>query len=422
MLDNIEFMLNVKKPLIIPSKGIYQTYEEAGAALLRKIEGNENITLDLRDNEEQGLDLLCGILLAGWRFNKYRTRPKSDEATFFKKIAVVTKDPIGMKAKFQSRRALVEGVFFARNLTSEPPNQLPPQSYAKELLKLETLGVSVEILDKSKLEEIGMTALLAVSKGSAEPPAVVILRWIGKDNASPPIIVVGKGVCFDSGGLCLKTTSQQSDMKWDKAGAGVVAGLIKTLALNKVAVNAVGIIGLVENMPDGAATRPGDVIYSMSGSTIEIVNTDAEGRLVLADCLWYAQQRFKPSVLIDLGTLTPETFASLGTAYAGLYSNSRNLAKQLREAGEQSQEKVWELPMGPYFRKQIESNIADIKNLGQENYGENGAAAEFLRHFIQEDIPWAHLDIAGVSWTKDEPKKVTGFGVQLLNTWFSKLF
>jgi leucyl aminopeptidase len=280
--------------------------------------------------------------------------------------------------------------------------------------------VKVEILQEADLHQAGMEALLAVGKGSQNKSAVVIMTWNGNKRKTPPVVVVGKGICFDSGGLCLKKPHHQLDMKWDKAGAGVVAGLIKALALQKAAVNIVGVIGLAENMPDGNATRPGDIIRTKSGQTVEIADTDAEGRLVLADCLWYAKERFKPSVMIDLGTLTIETIACLGNRYGGLYSSCPKLAANLKEAGRVSGDEVWELPMGEFFAKQIESSVADMKNVGSELCGENGAAAEFLRRFVG-DVPWAHLDIAGVSWTKEDlplaSKGVIGFGVRLLEEW-----
>lgn len=400
--------------------------EEAGALLFKKIsEGlEETVVLDLRSVEAAGLDIVMGILLSSWRFHKYRTSFKTGESAALKELLILSEDPTALEQMFKEYGALAEGVLYARALTSEPPNIFYPEAYAESLHELKPLGIEIEILNEEKLHEIGMTALLAVGQGSMHRSSVVILKWNGAEKTADPVVIVGKGVCFDSGGLCLKPTAQQYEMKWDKAGAGVVAGLLKSLAASKAPVHAIGIIGLVENMPDGAAVKPGDIIKTMSGQTIEIVNTDAEGRLVLADCLWYAQERFHPKMLIDLGTLTGETFGALGHAYAGLYSNSKQLAEALKTAGETSGDKVWELPMGPFFAKQIESSIADMKNLGVEFCGENGAAAEFLKRFVK-DIPWAHLDIAGVSWTKEDlplaHQGVTGFGVRLLYDWLKNL-
>ncbi len=399
--------------------------EEAGAELYKKVsEGIESeILIDFRHLTIQGHDLLMGIMLSSWRFDAYRTRIKAEEKSYLHTIFVLCTKPKELELLFKRQRAIAEGVFYARSLTSEPPNILYPAAYAEKLQELRNLGIQVEILDEEKLRAIGMTALLSAGKGSYNPPHVIILTWNGTPSATNPIAFIGKGVCFDSGGLCLKPAAQQHDMKWDKAGAGVVAGLFKALALSEASVYTIGILGLVENMPDGSAMKPGDVITTMSGQTVEIVNTDAEGRLVLADCLWYAQARFSPKALIDLGTLTVETFASLGTAYAGLYSNDFRISQQLKNAGDATGDLLWELPMGPYFAKQIESSVADMKNVGVDFYGENGAAAEFIKRFIST-VPWAHIDIAGVSWTHEEisftPKEVTGFGVRLLEEWIQE--
>lgn len=400
--------------------------EEAGSSLLTKALGGieTTLSLDLRGLDEEGLDLLTGILLSNWRFDKYKTVIPNHQQNLIDEIIVLCNDPVQMEKNFKRRKSIVEGVLYARALTSEPANILFPSSYAEKLKELKELGVGVEILNETMLQKAGMTAMLAVGQGSTQHSYVAILSWNPQADSSPPIVIVGKGVCFDSGGLCLKQTAHQPDMKWDKAGAGAVAGLMKTLALSKTPTHVIGILGLVENMPDGGAIKPGDVIRTMSGQTVEIINTDAEGRLVLADCLWYAGERFKPRLMIDLGTLTMETFASLGNAYAGLYSDNFELASQLKSAGESSGDLLWELPMGEYFAKQIESPVADMKNVGLEFCGDNGAAAEFLKRFVG-NIPWAHIDIAGVSWSKEDlplaAKGVTGFGVRLLEEWIHSL-
>lgn len=369
------------------------------------------------------MDLLTGFLLASWRFDKYRTKLKPEEKCKIERILVLCRNPQETERDFIRSHAMVEGVFYARSLTSEPPNVLYPTAYAEKLKELEAYGIKVEVLDEESLNAIGMHALLAVGKGSAQKSSVVIMSWNGLKTTSQPIVIAGKGVCFDSGGVCLKPPAQQIEMKWDKAGAGVVAGLMKALALQKAPVHVIGIVGLVENMPDGKATKSGDVICTMSGQTVEIIDTDSEGRLVLADCLWYAQKRFQPKALIDLGTLTLETIACLGHSYGGLYSNCPKLAKELKDAGEASGDQLWELPMGPPFAKQIESSVADIKNAGITLCGENAAAAEFLRRFVK-DVPWAHIDIAGVAWTTEDlplsNKGVTGFGVRLLEEWLKQ--
>jgi len=401
--------------------------EEAGAALYKKAsEGiDKTLLFDCRFLDESCIDILCGIQLAHWKFDKYKTITKPEEQSSIVEIVVLCNEPDVFQHIYEQQVPFIEGVLLARTLTSEPPNIFYPTAYAESLKELEAIGIQVEILHEEQLLAIGMTAILAVGQGSAKASSVVVLTWKGINNhGEQPIVVVGKGVCFDSGGLCLKPTAHQHEMKWDKAGAGVVAGFLKTLALAKTNCFVIGIIGLVENMPDGAAVKPGDIIKTMSGQTVEIVNTDAEGRLVLADCLWYAQQKYAPKILIDLGTLTMETFASLGNVYAGLYSNDMPLAKNLKSAGESSGDLLWELPMGPFFAKQIESPVADMKNVGVDFLGENGAAAEFLKRFVK-NVPWAHIDIAGVSWSKEDlpmsVKGVTGFGVRLLYDWIKKL-
>lgn len=410
--------------LRIPPSSSKREREEAGAVLYQKFsEGDEEILVfDIRNREPEGLDLIAGFLLSGWRFNKYRTAKSEREKFWFK---ILCEDPKKTESDFFRSKAALEGVFYARSLTSEPPSCLFPAAYAERLKELEEHGVQLEILDPAALQKLGMHAILAVGKGSAYPPCVAILTWNGLSSSpEQPIVIIGKGVTFDSGGLCLKSKVCQQEMKWDKAGAGAVAGLMKALALQKAPVHVIGVIGLAENMPDGNALRPGDIIRTISGQTIEIADTDSEGRLVLADCLWYAQDRFKPKAMIDLGTLTVETIASLGNVYGGLYANSTELALQLKRAGEVSGDLLWELPMGDPYARQLESAVADMKNEGEVLCGENGAAAELIRKFTN-GIPWAHLDIAGVSWTKEglplAHKGVTGFGVRLLEEWLHAL-
>lgn len=398
--------------------------EEAGSLLYQKYcEGDEPfLLLDIRGMEPVGIDLLMGLLLSSWRFTKYQST--ASKRIGLPKVKVLCFEPRELEKAFMRSRAIIEGVFLARALTSEPPNLCYPAAYAEKLTSLESDGIQVEVLDQTALERIGMSAILSVGRGSSTEPRVVILTWNGLSHSTDPFVVVGKGVTFDSGGLCLKSKDLQQDMKWDKAGAGVVAGLMKSLALQKARLNVIGVVGLVENMPDGNAIRPGDIIKTMSGQTIEIVDTDSEGRLVLADCLWYAQNRFKPKAMVDLGTLTVETIACLANVYAGLYSNSEELSQQLKIAGNQSGDLLWELPMGEAYAKQIESCVADMKNEGNVLCGENGAAAELIRKFVN-DVPWAHIDIAGVSWTHENLplayKGVTGFGVRLLEEWLQLL-
>ncbi|MBS0635115.1 MAG: leucyl aminopeptidase, partial [Verrucomicrobia bacterium] len=294
---------------------------------------------------EGSLESLQEVVLSHYRFDKYKTTPTPGK---IKKVIYRSDNPERDKALFAPMQAIIDGIFFAKNLTSEPANCLYPSAYAERLLELEALGVTVEILDENELAKVGMTALLAVAQGSDKPARVACMIWKGSDQANP-IALVGKGVCFDSGGLCIKKPIEQTTMKWDKAAAGTVAGVMKTLALSKSPHYVVAVVGLVENMPDGKAVKPSDVIRTMSGQTVEVVDTDAEGRLVLADCLHYIQKRFNPRVLIDLGTLTQETIASLGSAYAGLYTDDEAIAESLIQSGVRTGDKLWRLPMGEYF-------------------------------------------------------------------------
>ena len=308
-------------------------------------------------------------------------------------------------------------IFYTRDLVSEPANCLFPASFADRALKLQNSKLKVEVLDKSALIKLKMGALLGVAQGSIHEPRVVIFHYNGLDNSTAPIAFIGKGVTFDSGGISIKPSQGMEDMKWDMGGAGVVTGLMASLSKRKAKVNAIGIIGLVENMPSGSAQRPGDVVTSMSGQTIEVINTDAEGRLVLADVLWYVQQRFKPKYMIDLATLTGAIIVSLGFDRAGIFSDSEELTKIMSEAGKKVNELLWPFPLSEDYDKQINSQIADMKNIGGKGAG-SITAAQFLKRFTN-NVPWAHLDIAGVTWSSRDrpiiPKGGTGFGVRLLN-------
>lgn len=323
--------------------------------------------------------------------------------------------------KLQEFRSMYQGITLARDLTSEPANVLFPQAFAERCLELRSIGLEVTVLDEKQLAKLGVRGILAVGAGSSNPPRIVVLEWKGASN-QPPVALVGKGVCFDAGGINIKT-DHLLEMKMDKAGAAAVVGTMQALALMNSPVNVVGVIGLAENMPDGKALKPSDVISMYSGKTVEVVDTDNEGRLILADCLWYVQNHYSLKAVVDLGTLTLETFGALGGEYAGLFSENRSLTEALIAAGNRSGEKLWSLPMGEPFAKQIESSVADIKNAGIFGYGESSAAAEFLKCFVEPNVPWAHLDIAGVAWSQEDrllsPKGVTGFGVKLLVDWLN---
>jgi leucyl aminopeptidase len=386
--------------------------QELGGNLQAMLGNAGKIAFDCTGKE--GANLYFGCRLRSYSLPSM----KSEFSKNSKKWVALSCSPEETERAFANQEQLLKSVFLARDLTFLPSNILTPQKFAKMCRELEALGLKIDVLDKNALEKKGFEALLAVGKGSANPPFVVTLRWEGSEEN--PIAFVGKGVCFDSGGINIKT-EHLLEMKWDKAGAAAVVGLLAMLARTNAPVHAIGIIGLVENMPDGGAMKPGDVIKTKSGLTVEVVDTDNEGRLVLADCLSYAQEIANPSIVIDLGTLTLETFGALGGEYAGLFCNDEELSLDLRKAGELSGERLWPLPMGSAFSRQLETDVADIKNCGLLGFGECGAAAEFLRRFIKPGVKWAHLDIAGVAWTQEDcplnRKGVTGFGVRLLYEW-----
>ena len=365
-------------------------------------------------------DFALGLRLRGYRFDKYKTRKKElqDNGAEAPHFVIGSGDAAAARAAGQERFAIAEGVELARNLVNEPPNVLFPLEFADRAKALEKLGVDVDILDEKAMGKLGMNALLAVGRGSARESRLVAMRWNGaRSKRTKPIAVVGKGVCFDSGGISIKPSAGMEDMKGDMGGAACVVGLMHALAARKAKINVVGVVGLVENMPDGDAMRPGDIITSMSGQTIEIVNTDAEGRLVLSDALWYAQETFSPRAIIDLATLTGAIIVALGNDMAGLFSNNDELAERLRAAGEATGEKVWRLPLGAAYDKLIDSKFADMKNTGGR-HGGSITAAQFLQRFVKE-TPWAHIDVAGTAMGSP-PSDInqswgSGWGVRLLN-------
>jgi leucyl aminopeptidase len=363
--------------------------------------------------------LAMGAQLRTYTFNRYRTKDRDEHEPTLKEIAVATADTQAAKRAFAAMDAVADGVFFARDLVNEPPNVLSPEEFAKRAQSLSKLGVDVRVLGEGEMKKLGMGALLGVGQGSERESKLVVMQWNGaKKSDAAPIALVGKGVCFDSGGLSLKTGAGMMGMKGDMGGAAAVAGTIHALAARKARVNVVGAIGLVENMPDGNAQRPDDVVKSMSGQTIEVLNTDAEGRLVLADVLWYVQSQFKPRWMIDLATLTGAILIALGHEHAGLFSNDDALAEQISAAGRAAGEPVWRLPLGDGYDKAIKSKIADMKNIGGPSAG-SITAAQFLQRFVNK-TPWAHLDIAGVAWQDGEHKELapswgTGWGVRVLN-------
>jgi leucyl aminopeptidase len=361
-----------------------------------------------------------GVRLRDYKFDTYKTKKKDDEdAAGPTEIVIAVEDLGAARREAKSREAVAEGVVIARTLVNEPANVLTPEEFANRTLELEKLGVEVKILDEAAMSELGMGSLLAVGQGSDRESRMVVMRWRGdkKEGKSKPIAFIGKGVVFDTGGISIKPAAGMEDMKGDMAGAACVVGLIHALAARKAKVDAIGAIGIVENMPGPNAQRPGDIIKSMSGQTIEVINTDAEGRLVLADVLWYVQDKFKPQFMIDLATLTGAVMVALGQEHAGLFSNDDELSKRITTAGKETNEKVWRLPLGAAYDKLIDSKFADMKNTGGR-HGGSITAAQFLQRFVN-GTPWAHLDIAGTGMnspgTDINQSWGSGFGVRLLD-------
>ena len=361
-----------------------------------------------------------GARLRAYNFDKYRTRKKEGQNGKLSRLDIQLRDAARARHEFEGFDKVADGVFLTRDLVSEPANILYPESLAKRAQELTRLGIKVEVLTLAQLRKLGMGALLGVAQGSAREPRVVVMQWPGGSRAknAKPVAFIGKGVTFDTGGISIKPAQGMEDMKWDMGGAGVVIGLMKALAGRRARVNAVGVVGLVENMPDGNAQRPGDIVTSMSGQTIEVLNTDAEGRLVLADALWYTQDRFKPQAMVDLATLTGAILVALGEEYAGVFSNDEKLVRQLEKASKATGEKIWHMPLDEVYDKQIEGDAADIRNIGTGRWAGSITAAQFLQRFVNK-VPWVHIDIAGTTWSRKDaptvPRGGTGFGVRLLD-------
>lgn len=393
-----------------------------GGTAFGKLGGAERaiVLFDLPDggsDPDAAADFALGARLRAYKFDRYRTKAGDDEPSRSIKLTIAVASPEGAQQAWPGRAAVAEGVVLARDLVNEPPNVLYPEEFARRAEELQALGVEVETLDIAAMTKLGMGALLGVGQGSVRESRVVIMRWKGGTGEGSPVAFIGKGVCFDTGGISIKPAGGMEDMKGDMAGAACVVGLMKTLAERKAKVDAIGAIGLVENMPSGNAQRPGDIVKSMSGQTIEIINTDAEGRLVLADVLHYVQDRFKPAFMIDLATLTGAILVALGTDHAGLFSNNDELSQRLVDAGRTTGEKVWRLPLGHAYDKLIDSKFADMKNTGGR-HGGSITAAQFLQRFVNK-VPWAHLDIAGTGMgapsNEVNQSWASGFGVRLLD-------
>jgi leucyl aminopeptidase len=417
-------LVGLGKPASLDEKAL----ETLGAQIVAKLHtlGERSAVFEIEPPKaakikpaEVAAHLAFGAKLRSYSFDKYRTKNLDEFKRHLTEISVLSRDAAAARRAYAGLSAVADGIFLARDLVNEPPNVLYPAEFARRAKALNKLGLSVEILGEAEMKKQGFGALLGVGQGSARESQLVVMQWKGGKKNAAPIALVGKGVCFDSGGLSLKPGSGMMGMKGDMGGAAAVTGAMMTLATRKAKVNAVGVIGLVENMPDGGAIRPDDVLTSLSGQTIEVLNTDAEGRLVLADALTYTQRRFKPKCIIDLATLTGAIVQTLGFEHAGVFSNDDKLVQRLRDAGVYTGERVWQLPLDPFYDKMIRSKIADVKNIGGANSG-SITAAQFLKRFIEEGQVWAHLDIAGVAWQDGEQKAQipswgTGWGVRLLN-------
>ena len=418
------FELTSKRKIILISikKDIKNSsVENLGAELYKQIHKSKNneyiINLDTLNLKDPNfiLHFLHGLKLKSYEFNKYKTKKKSNIIKIticLNKIKILSKNQLKFKA-------LEEGTFYTRDLVSEPGNILHPDEYARRLKSLKKYGLKINVYDTKKMKKLGMNALLGVGQGSVRGSYLVTLEWNGLKNKSKPLAFVGKGVCFDTGGYSLKPAKFMEDMTYDMAGSATVVGLLISLALRKAKVNAVGVVGLVENMVSGNAQRPGDIVKSYSGKTIEILNTDAEGRLVLADALTFTEKKFKPKFMIDLATLTGAIIVSLGSEYAGLFSNDDELSKQLIESGEKVEEKLWRMPLHKNYDKLINSKNADMQNINYVGGAGSTTAAQFLQRFILNKTPWAHLDIAGMAFSKYggalNSGGATGYGVRLLS-------
>ncbi|MBO6897864.1 MAG: leucyl aminopeptidase [Shimia sp.] len=399
--------------VILPRRCSVEDARKAGAGL-GKVRGNAALTV-LAGTNPKAAEIAFGIAMRDYGFDDHKTADAKEDA---RAVTMMVSKPDEVEAAAAPLLAVAEGTFFTRDLVNEPANVLTTTEFANRLVALKDIGLEVEVLEEDKLKELGMGALLSVGEGSESPSKVAVMQWNGGEKDAAPLALVGKGVVFDTGGISLKPAAGMEDMTMDMGGAGVVAGVMKALALRKAKANVVGLVGLVENMPSGRATRPGDVVTSMKGDTIEVINTDAEGRLVLCDVMHYAQERFKPAGMIDLATLTGAIIIGLGHENAGVFSNDDALCNGFLKAAEAEGEGAWRMPLGKGYAKQLKSRIADVKNVGGRPAG-SITAAEFLQRFVQDGTPWIHLDIAGVASVKAEtalaPAGATGWGVSALS-------
>lgn len=403
-------------------------YEKAGGTLIAKVQtcGATSIALHAENlTGTQAASAAYGVKAKNWRMDKYKTKLTEAQKPSINSLTMVGANDEA-KSDWDRQSAIADGVFLTRDLVAEPANIIYPETFVEHCQHLSDLGVKITVLDDKEMAKLGMGALLGVAQGSVRPARMLVMHWDGtKGKQERPVAFVGKGVTFDTGGISIKPAGGMEDMKWDMGGAGAVAGAMKALAGRKAKANVVGICGLVENMPDGNAQRPGDVVTSMSGQTIEVINTDAEGRLVLCDALHWAQETYNPEYVVNLATLTGAIIVALGHEYAGLFSNSDDLSAKLLASAETSGDALWRFPLGKPYDKLIDSPIADMKNIGSRGAG-SITAAQFLQRFIHKDVKWAHLDIAGMAWD-DKPgdtyaKGATGYGVRLLDNLIAENF
>lgn len=399
--------------------GALDSAKASDATVLAELAGEGEMSADA------AAAFAMGVKLRAYKFDTYKTKKADDDSgPSALKLQIAVADPRPVKKAWTTANGIADGVYLARDLVNEPANVLGPVEFAQKAAALEKLGVEIEILGEKEMKKLKMAALLGVSQGATRPPRLVIMRWNGGKKAQAPLAFVGKGVVFDTGGISIKPAAGMEEMKGDMGGAAAVTGLMHALAARKAKANVIGIIGLVENMPDGNAQRPGDIVKAMSGTTIEILNTDAEGRLVLADAMWYTQDRFKPAFMIDLATLTGAVIVALGNHNAGLYSNNDDLAGKLKSAADETGEAVWRMPLSSDYDKLIDTPNADVKNTGGRWAG-SITAAQFLQRFAN-DMPWAHLDIAGTAFgaPKNEINQgwASGFGVRLLDRLVSSFY
>ena len=405
--------------LRLPRRAEVAVARKAGGAIARLC-GKDPVLALVEGHPRHG-DLILGLLLRAYSFDHYKSGEKKAKGS----VTLMVNDVAAAQASYTAANALAQGVFLTRDLVNEPANVLTTTAFSHRLTGLRDLGVHVEVLDEAELERLGMRLLLGVGVGSECPSQVVVMRWNGGVAGDAPFALVGKGVCFDTGGISIKPAGGMEEMTMDMGGAGVVAGVMKTLALRGAKANVVGLVGLVENMPDGRAQRPGDIVKSMKGDTVEVINTDAEGRLVLADVLWYAQETFKPKAIINLATLTGAIIVALGSEHAGVFSNNDALCNAFLKAAAAEHEGAWRMPMGQAYDDRLKSRLADMMNVGGRDGGAI-VAAQFIKRFIKDDMPWVHLDIAGVTLLKGDtsvaPKGATGWGVLALNRLIADMF